>query len=149
MDEYPLSVRPAVSRRVPSCPVVVLLLLCPSVRPVVRPVVVVVRPLSVRSRPSVVVVVRPLSVHPVVRPNITCKTSRSIRRMGILPVILPWTHFCRSKNSIARFELHPQNLPRTTLNTKHMCSSLFLSKGAQKENNTHPEDAVRSPKVSK
>ena len=40
----------------------------PSVRPVVRPVVVV-RPLSVRPRPSVVVV-RPLSVRPVVRINI-------------------------------------------------------------------------------
>ena len=35
--------------------------LCPSVRPVVRPVVVV----------------GPLSARPVVRPNITCKTSRS------------------------------------------------------------------------
>ena len=68
-------------RRVPSsssCPVVVVVL-CPSVRPVVRPVVVVVRPLPVRPRPSsssvlcpsvrlvfrpVVVVVRPLSAAP-------------------------------------------------------------------------------------
>ena len=88
--------RPVVSRRVPSCPVVrpvvVVVVLCPSVRPVARPVVVV-RPLSVRPRPSVVVVrplsvravvrpvvvVRPLSVRPVVRLNITCKTSRNIK----------------------------------------------------------------------
>ena len=88
---------------VPSCPVVVVIVvvvvvvLCPSVRPVVRPVIVV-RPLSVRPRPSVVVVrplsvrprpssssvvvVRPLSVRSVVCLNITCKTSRSIRRIG-------------------------------------------------------------------
>ena len=59
-------------RRVPSCPVVVLLLLCPSVRPVIRPVVVVrplsVRPLSVRPRPSVRR--RPSSVRPSRRPSI-------------------------------------------------------------------------------
>ena len=59
---YPL--RPP--RRVPSCPVVVVVL-CPSVRLVVRPVVVV-RPLFVRPRPSVVVV-RPLSVRPSRRPS--------------------------------------------------------------------------------
>ena len=65
----PLSVRPSRRRPPssarPSCrvrPVVVVVVLCPSVRPVVRPVVVV-RPLSVRS----VVVVRSLSVRPVVR----------------------------------------------------------------------------------
>ena len=67
MDEYPLSVRPVVSRRVPSCPVVVVVFLCPSVRPIVRPVVVV-RPLSVHPRPSSVVV-RPLSVRPSRRPS--------------------------------------------------------------------------------
>ena len=75
------------SPSVPSCPVVSRrrrrpppplsdVVLCPSVRPVIRPVVVVrplsVRPLSVRPRPSVVVV-RPLSVRPVVRLNITYK----------------------------------------------------------------------------
>ena len=60
--------RPSVvSRRVPSS----LSSVRPSVRPVVRPVV---RPLSV-VRPVVRPFVRPLSVRPVVRPNITCKSS--------------------------------------------------------------------------
>ena len=49
----PLSVRPSRRRRRPS--------------------------VVVRRRPSSSVVVRPLSVRPVVRQNITCKTSRSIR----------------------------------------------------------------------
>ena len=53
-----------------------------SVRPVVRPVVVVVRPLSVRPRPSRRRR-RPLSVRPVVRLIITYMTSRSIRRICI------------------------------------------------------------------
>ena len=110
MNEYPLSVRPIVSRRrrrplsvrqsrcpsrrrrtssvrpshrVSTCPVVVL---CPSVRPVVGPVLVV-RPLSIRPRPSVVVV-RPLSVRPVVRLITTYMTSRSILRTGIKELLL-------------------------------------------------------------
>ena len=62
---YISSVRPSCRVR----PVVAFVVLCPSVRPVVRPVVVV-RPLSIRPRPSVVVV-RPLSVRPVVRLIIT------------------------------------------------------------------------------
>ena len=70
-----LSVRPSVPSSVPSSSSV----FCPSVH--VRPVVVI-RPLSVRPPRRPVVVVRPLSVSPVVRLNITCKTSRSIRRIG-------------------------------------------------------------------
>ena len=81
---YPL--RP--SRRVPSCPVVVVVVvvLCPSVRPVVRPVVVV-RPLSVRPRPSVVVV-RPLSVRPSRRP------SRRRRPSSVRPSRRPSKDYC-------------------------------------------------------
>ena len=102
MKEYPLSVRPVVSSRVPSTSSSSCVrpsvpssvpssssVLCPSVRlSSVRPSTSVRRrrPSSVRpsrrpsSSSSSVVVFRPLSVRPVVRLNITCKTSRSIRR---------------------------------------------------------------------
>ena len=69
----PSSVRPSVPSSVPSSSAV----LCPSVH--VHPSSSSVLCPSVR---PVVVVVRPLSVRPVVRLNITCKTSRSIRRIA-------------------------------------------------------------------
>ena len=84
------SLRP--SRRVPSCPVVVVLcpsvrpvvlVLRPSVRPVVRPVVVL-RPLSVRPRLSVVAV-RPLSVCPFVRLIITYMTFQFSGAINMAP----------------------------------------------------------------
>ena len=55
---------------------------CPlPVRPVVHPVVVAVRPLSVRAVVRPLVVIRPLTVRSVVRLIITYTTSRSMRRM--------------------------------------------------------------------
>ena len=90
----PSSVRPNVSRQVPSCPVVAMNTLCLSIRPVVRPIVVVLCP-SVH----LVVVVRPLSVRPVVHLIITYMTSRSIRRMGTyvsVPTYVPVALHLRS-----------------------------------------------------
>ena len=68
------------SRRVR--PVVAVVVLCPCVRPVVRPIVVV-RPLSIRPVVFRRRRCRPLSVRPVVRLFITYMTSRSIHhRIG-------------------------------------------------------------------
>ena len=62
-------------------PVVAVVLLCLSARPVVRSVAVVVLCSSVPVRP---VVVRSLCVRPVVRRIITYMTSGGIRRMGMI-----------------------------------------------------------------
>ena len=91
--------RPSSRRRRPSsvCPsrrvsaVVAVVVFCPSVRPVVHPiVVVVVRHLSVRS----VFVFRPLSFFPVVRLKYYYITSLTMCRMGI------WGHILHARSEI-------------------------------------------------